>query len=1323
MLSVQNPPDPSCSSEVSKRGNNDRASEKFALQASDLDGSKLHGLEQPHFSIREYVLAARNRDIGTNWPFSPQYLQLCVKHGVRNLLPPFESPDIVRDPSFRKAVIFDDFGSKDVDHTNGELVNSKSTSSLQIDEPSLAGKEIKDSYLASPSEEEIRSTITSDDQVLERNLKGKEFDLHLANESTRVDEPSIVEVRQPQSFSKAELGEQTENKTSSSSNKEQILENKPEISCTEDLISNLSTVSDPMASKVCPVCKTFTSTSNTTLNAHMDQCLAVESITNNLEQKLPKYKVKPRKKRLMVDIYVTAQHCTLEDLDRRNGSNWATDPSLVPLSGQDCREASNERPSNEINHVKDSCSKEVYVDSNGIKLRILSKFNGDLGLKDEMELKKQTGGHNGSISSLIGKKRRFAPGNSKHLKLKPQCKKLSSFKSLEGEILGSKEVKCRVDHDEGETKSRSLEDGLNQVRAPKSETLRKWVRSKRSNISKHCNNKSGRVNLHYSKPTELIKGDPSAEANTSRANGCMMQLAKASGNYAASPRSKRVEIQFHTERKDDSVKASPKLSERLCFPSEAKKAQTFRKKILLKELDIPKKSKRHCLDQAFTPRKSQKLVSRMDSINKAKKYSSTRDISASISISHRERRVTDERDDSQNVSWTKPVDLMNGSIHGSRDPHYQNLSESHESSIVEQVESGDKCQSSEPHSIRSCGGHSVEEFTNNLHCGDSQKSVTENSNGIHTVKLHEKFVPKRLSHLNPLLPLSHAQPEIFCGMNLQTESSVLRFYKDQGAYCSDKYSDGIVSPGTQRACVENADAHFERYSSLQMGSGAILSPLHEPGSSLQGSPDVGSGTIPCSSQKPGLSSPTSGDISFEKGVQEGSSPPKDITIEKRIHEGSSSSSFKVHNLVAPLYFDQGHDNGYNGGATRSSLFSVSAVSLQNTERELDDRPWPEETVSRDTPSICRNPQFSGPWCRSNGYERTSFASSEEMNKMSNLAKESTKTIPPCCGPRSHWIGGKSMEHNSNFGPHNHQSLSDHRASTQAEFVVPDVDMDSGLFSMKGKEMLSNTISRHPMCDNELASSSSSNGPVQPHAQPNTNPNSILRLMGKTLTVPNEAQSASNESSDVKYLRLLGLSNGGSTDPYALNHQVPDPPPLIAPYFCDSLSKPQAGLPKSLRKPSDSSLNQAQYNNQSCLHARDFSGVNLHAGSRGTPYYGKTLAKQPIEKPGSMREVIVIDDSPEPNAGSRMVFMDNSGFSGKPKPSSCLRLGKSSGFTHQNGFTYRDPASDITSHSSNPTKRGGNLEVPRSFLRQSSFGLPLVSKDHMNPGVHYARGLR
>ncbi|KAF8388547.1 hypothetical protein HHK36_027222 [Tetracentron sinense] len=56
------------------------------------------------FSIREYVLGSRQKDICHNWPFPEEYLQVCMKYGISRVLPPFARRYSVEHPSHRKDV-------------------------------------------------------------------------------------------------------------------------------------------------------------------------------------------------------------------------------------------------------------------------------------------------------------------------------------------------------------------------------------------------------------------------------------------------------------------------------------------------------------------------------------------------------------------------------------------------------------------------------------------------------------------------------------------------------------------------------------------------------------------------------------------------------------------------------------------------------------------------------------------------------------------------------------------------------------------------------------------------------------------------------------------------------------------------------------------------------------------------------------------------------------------------------------------------------------------------------------------------------------------
>ncbi|KAK9138962.1 hypothetical protein Sjap_009556 [Stephania japonica] len=65
------------------------------------------GANTTPFSIRDYVLAVRDKDIYLNWPFRDKHLQLFMKLGVSRVLPPFESHDSMR----KNQSNGDDFGS------------------------------------------------------------------------------------------------------------------------------------------------------------------------------------------------------------------------------------------------------------------------------------------------------------------------------------------------------------------------------------------------------------------------------------------------------------------------------------------------------------------------------------------------------------------------------------------------------------------------------------------------------------------------------------------------------------------------------------------------------------------------------------------------------------------------------------------------------------------------------------------------------------------------------------------------------------------------------------------------------------------------------------------------------------------------------------------------------------------------------------------------------------------------------------------------------------------------------------------------------------
>lgn len=144
--------------------------------------------------------------------------------------------------------------------------------------------------------------------------------------------------------------------------------------------SCLFAASESMGMRTCPICKTFSSASNTTLNAHIDQCLSIGSVQQPIS-KPNRPRIKSRLKvKSMSDIYASAKGCTLEDLDKRNGTKWAMISSYSNrVVSDDKPEVSNKGKKRSVLRVRvdeDAAGiGPVYIDAKGQKLRILSEFS------------------------------------------------------------------------------------------------------------------------------------------------------------------------------------------------------------------------------------------------------------------------------------------------------------------------------------------------------------------------------------------------------------------------------------------------------------------------------------------------------------------------------------------------------------------------------------------------------------------------------------------------------------------------------------------------------------------------------------------------------------------------------------------------------------------------------------------------------------------------------------------------------------------------------------------------------------------------------------
>ncbi|KAL5729686.1 hypothetical protein ACHQM5_002600 [Ranunculus cassubicifolius] len=250
-------------------------------------------------------------------------------------------------------------------------------------------------------------------------------------------------------------------------------QNKPPTNCTFILTHSMAA-----SNKLCPVCKIFSSSSNTTLNAHIDQCLAIQPCLTN--KVLHQHSIKPTKRRSMVDIYATAPRCTLEELDIRNGSNWAADVCLLTAADD-----KTQRSSQLDNHKCKDDEYPVYVDSNGTKLRIISKFmpTAEDNTKASKALPFQAEKH----------------CQPKYIKSKPRNKNLCSLESNEIGMSMARDAKHGMENGYDKEESASqLSKSRNEVKCSNPETLTHWVCSKRTSRLKRASGKGNHLDLGLS---------------------------------------------------------------------------------------------------------------------------------------------------------------------------------------------------------------------------------------------------------------------------------------------------------------------------------------------------------------------------------------------------------------------------------------------------------------------------------------------------------------------------------------------------------------------------------------------------------------------------------------------------------------------------------------------------------------------------------------------------------------------------------------------------------------------------------------------------------
>ncbi|PKA62882.1 hypothetical protein AXF42_Ash018876 [Apostasia shenzhenica] len=355
MLTIESPSEPLCfcnASALTSDGNALASEEdQVGFHEADIGSS---------FSIRDYVLKSRSKGVVKNWPFSQHCFHRCLDLGIEDILPPFELPNLVRSTGCIKL--------EEPKQLSDQRLKAKQASKaakaqmleaeITIEDAEQPDDDLKESFMPPDS----FSSVNSDQIQHQLPRKKLKFDM----EAKRGDE-----LKHAVTSSKQTAGLLAGNCRNSHeafgiqcpiSKNTRVLEKD----------SSSTAVFDIMPAKVCPVCRAFLSTPNTTLNAHMDQCFSSEPGSKQASVNLQKFGVKQRKERLLVDIYATAHNCTLEDLDERNGTNWADYRWMAAGTTTVAERRKSKLPHR--NHVDDG-NRAVYIDSNGVSLKRLSDFN------------------------------------------------------------------------------------------------------------------------------------------------------------------------------------------------------------------------------------------------------------------------------------------------------------------------------------------------------------------------------------------------------------------------------------------------------------------------------------------------------------------------------------------------------------------------------------------------------------------------------------------------------------------------------------------------------------------------------------------------------------------------------------------------------------------------------------------------------------------------------------------------------------------------------------------------------------------------------------
>ncbi|KAG6499341.1 uncharacterized protein LOC121996228 [Zingiber officinale] len=571
LLSSRNSPDTRCSSKLPEVRTDERGSSGILASQEELDPPIL-GERTPNFSIRDYVFASRCKGIEASWPFSQQFLKFCLKHGIKELLPPFEPPDVLRADSLRKLeVLTQPTAGSEAEQVSSDL-DLLTTGNHSNEDPSsvpnISGLTSKEPVLVQSIHPSLEDTNSTSNHVLSVNeLSHSDVGIGSASGTSRQTEEilspignplSVSLVRSTTTQSQCEVTDLSytldKPREPSAKRDRQIVKlvSVSETRQTEGTVKDSRVIPHPMASKVCPVCKTFSFTSNTTLNAHIDQCLSMESNSKGTQSNVSIYKVKPKKKRLMVDVYASSSCCTLEDLDKRNGTNWSSELALLnsPTSGVD---GLTKRQDVLPIHSEYDRTEPVYVDSDGVKLRILSKLSEQEISHETFELRKHAKESKAREALSISKKKHFASKHLKYMKLKAQNENgLSS--NMKSQIHSTDKLDCNTqNHQKNDRSLTCTSEPEQRDKTILFATVKQWACAKRSQVRKRLSIEDKCDTSKDMLPSSNMNVQPDS-GNSPDAKAQTKRLSSSYEELIGSPKTKRVNFLYNVARSMDQGK-------------------------------------------------------------------------------------------------------------------------------------------------------------------------------------------------------------------------------------------------------------------------------------------------------------------------------------------------------------------------------------------------------------------------------------------------------------------------------------------------------------------------------------------------------------------------------------------------------------------------------------------------------------------------------------------------------------------------------------------------------------------------------------------------